>query len=931
MVDKRFIVGIDLGTTNSAVSYVDLESGERLPAAIRLFSIPQLNAPGEVSSQDILPSFLYLPGGHEIDPEAVRLPWSTPVAEGFVGLFAREQGARVPKRLVSSAKSWLCHGRVDRRAAVLPWGVDEGLPRVSPVAATAAYLRHIREAWNHRNGKDEALLLEDQSVVVTVPASFDEVARDLTVEAAESAGIPKFLLLEEPLAVFYSWLVRHEADWHEQVHPGELVLVCDVGGGTTDFTLITLREKEGVPEFERIAVGDHLILGGDNMDLALARLAEGRMQRGGKTAPLQLHRWQALCHRCRMAKEEILSGDAESRDITLVGEGRRVIGGTLTTALEREEVEHLILDGFFPLVTPDEDLSERQRRGMTELGLPYAQDPAVTRHLIRFLERHRQDIAQASEREMPYPDLILFNGGALKPGIIRDRIRQAIRSRFRLVDEGVPRVLENPHLDLAVAIGASYYGLVKAGHGVRVGSGSPRAYYLGLGAASGSGAQESAGGKAICLIERGMHEGADIRVPDRRFEVLANQPVHFQLFSSSFRTGDHVGDVIDVDETLTALPPIRTVIQFGKKGRETALPVQVEASYTEMGTLAIWCRSLLTEHRWRLQFQLRDADAAMPVADHAFLEESIVEEALGVIRETFAGRGEGPAPERLVKTLEEQIGKSKDRWPLSVIRRFADALMECPDARERSPEYEARWLNLLGFCLRPGFGDALDEHRLQKVWRFYNRGPFHANHPQVRPEWWCLWRRLAGGLTVAQQRQVAIDFAALVRPKKKKDQKKLPSQEHLELWMALANMERLAIPDKEFWARALLDGFNPKSVKPQYWWALARITAREPLYGPVDRVVPPKAVAAVVDTILASAWRNPKPVGAALAQMGRLTGDRTRDLDPDVIARMTAWLEPHDWASDWIRCLREVIPLAEQEEEALFGEALPAGIRLHQG
>jgi len=930
MVDKRFIVGIDLGTTNSAVSYVDLENGERLPAGIHLFAIPQLNAPGEVLAQDILPSFLYLPGGHEIDPEAVRLPWHTPAAEGLVGVFAREQGARVPKRLVSSAKSWLCHGRVDRRAAVLPWGVDEGLPRVSPVAATAAYLRHVREAWNHRWDYDEALLLEGQNVVVTVPASFDEVARDLTVEAAESAGIPKFLLLEEPLAVFYSWLVRHENDWHERVRPGELVLVCDVGGGTTDFTLITLREKEGVPEFERIAVGDHLILGGDNMDLALARIAEGRMQRGGRAAPLQLHRWQALCHQCRSAKEEILSGDAPSRSITLVGEGRRVIGGTLSTSLDREEIERVILDGFFPLVDPDEDLREPQRRGMTELGLPYAQDPAITRHLIRFLERHREDIARASGRETPYPDLILFNGGALKPAIIRDRIRQAVRCRFSLTDEGAPRVLENPHLDLAVAIGASYYGLVKVGRGVRVGSGSPRAYYLGLGTA-GRAEKDTEGGKAICLIERGMHEGADIRVPDRRFEVLANQPVHFQLFSSSFRSGDHIGDVIEVDETLTALPPIRTVIQFGKKARETAIPVQVEASYTEMGTLAIWCRSLLTEHRWRLQFQLREAEAAVPVADHAFLEESVVEGALSVIEETFTGTGQGPAPERLVKTLEEQIGKSKDRWPLSVIRRFADALMECPDARERSSEVESRWLNLLGFCLRPGFGDALDEHRLQKIWRLYNRGPLHTNHPQVRPEWWCLWRRVAGGLSVAQQRQVGIDFAALVRPKKKKDQKKLPPQEHLELWMALANMERLPAADKELWARILLEGFNPKSVKPQYWWALARITAREPLYGPVDRVVPPRAVAAMVDTILATDWRNPKPVGAALAQMGRLTGDRTRDLDPEVIARMVAWLEPHEWAHEWIRCLREVVPVAEQEEEALFGEALPAGIRLHQG
>ncbi len=621
----RYIVGIDLGTTNSSVAYADLSAGRvkrESRRQIEIFEIPQVSAPGEISHLKTLPSFLYLPGEHEVRKDSLTLPWSSD-GKVVAGAFARDQGARAPKRMVSSAKSWLCHDRVDRMAPILPWEADGDVEKLSPVAATSAYLRQIKEAWNHTREGDKDLYLEHQTVVVTVPASFDEVARALTLKAASQDGIENITLLEEPLAAFYSWLMKHEQDWDQLVRPGELVLVCDVGGGTTDFTLITLRAANGDPVFERIAVGDHVILGGDNMDLALARRLERRVKRKQK-GPLNIHQLQALCHQCRQAKEEILEGAARSKTLTLVGQGRRVIADAVSARLTQKEIEETILEGFFPLIGAGDALAEEPRRGMTEFGLPYAQDPAITRHLMRFLEQHRDDVAKVLGRETPKPDLILFNGASLKPPRIQGRIRAAVRHWFNEKDRRLPRILANPDLDLAVALGASYYGLAKKGYGVRVRSGSSRAYYLGVfvgvSIPEEEGARSRPPEKAICLVERGMAEGTKNELNDKRFYVLANQPVRFLLYSSSFRTGDRVGDVINVDHSLTPLPPLHTVIQFGKKAKGTSVPVKVEARYAEAGTLSLCCRSTRSIHRWRFQFQLRQEDQIGPVSDKDVFE-----------------------------------------------------------------------------------------------------------------------------------------------------------------------------------------------------------------------------------------------------------------------------------------------------------------------
>lgn len=925
--DKKYIIGIDLGTTNSAVSYVDLQQDQE--PQIKIFRIPQLTGPGEFSSLPVLPSFLYIPGQYDISKDAVITPWEKSARQGignFVGAFARDHGAKVPSRLVSSAKSWLCNGDVDRHARILPWGAGDDVPRVSPVQATAAYLDHIKHAWNSRKGDDEEQFLEHQVVIITVPASFDEIARDLTVEAAATAGLHDITLLEEPLAAFYSWLIRHEGTWDRYVKENELIFICDVGGGTTDFTLISLKERKGSPRFERFAVGDHLILGGDNIDIALAKQVESHI--GRQNIGLTPDRWKALCHQCRQAKEDLLGGLSESKRITLMGAGSRLIAGTVSFDLKRHVVEQTALEEFFPVIDANAPQPRKPPRSDPGLGLPLEGEPAITRHIAGFLTRHRGDVEKQLHRSDARPDLILFNGGSLKPVVIQDRIRAAIRRYFNEYGSEMPRILENPNPELAVAMGAAYYGLVKLGRGVRVGSGSARSYFLGIDrvAEDDRGPMEKS---AICLVERGLEEGSGIELADRRFEVLTNQPVSFDMYSSSFRSGDRCGDLVKIDDSLTPLPPIQTIVQYGKKGVQKTIPVRIEADFSEMGTLSLWCRSLVTDHRWQLRFQLRKSESVPDVAEMSVFEAAITDQARARVRQAFSDSSDKEALQVLANEIVDIVERPREKWPLAFIRTLSDDLLELSKARMLGPEYESRWLNLTGFCMRPGFGDGFDVHRMKTLWKLYLRGPIHAKHAQVRSEWWILWRRVAGGMKSGQQRQFLQDLVPFLTAKSQ-GKAKVSAQEQLEIWMALANMEQLFAKEKVKWGRVLISEIKPKKPKPQQFWALSRIGARQPLYGSVDRVIPPEEAASWIDALLSMNWRNPKPVGAALAQLARLTGDRARDIDAAVVQRIVDWMPKDDYFRTHKRLLTEIVPLEKQEESVIFGESLPTGILLRE-
>ena len=922
MVQKntKYIIGIDLGTTNSAVSYVDLEADTAKNKGIKLFKVPQLTGLGEVSPLSVLPSFCYIPGKYDIAEESIRLPWGTDEVN-FVGKFARDHGSKIPSRLVSSAKSWLCHSNANRRAKILPWGSGEDVNKISPVQATAAYLKHIRMSWNSTKDEDDEYYLENQQIIITVPASFDEVARDLTIEASKLAGLRNITLLEEPLAAFYSWLIKHEENWQDFIKPGELVMVCDVGGGTSDFTLITLRETEGTPRFERIAVGDHLILGGDNIDLTLARHIEKQFKQSGH---LSADRWKTLCHLCRQAKENILNEGVDSETITMMGEGSSLIGGTLTARLERSRLEQVVLEGFFPVIENHDSKAKKIQKGISEFGLPYETEPAITRHIGLFLEKHADDVKNILNKK-PFPDLILFNGGSLKSPLIQKRIQDSVCRWFDETSSNEPTILENPVPDLAVALGAAYYGLVKIGKGVRVGSGSARSYYLGFERKNGDGQNQKS---AFCIVERGVDEGSLITLPEKKFQVLANQPVSFDLYSSTYRSGDKSGDIVSIDDTLTPLPPIQTVIQFGQKGAKKEIPVQIEAEFSEMGILFLWCRSLSTSHRWRLQFQLRDTAGKPEVFDSEVFDSAIIDAAVSDIRIAFAANSDPAALIQLVKTISKTIGRTKEKWPLGLIRRLADELLDDISVKNYSAEHEIRWLNFVGYCLRPGFGDGMDEQRIQSLWKTYQQGIAFKKNPQVKNEWWILWRRVAGGLISGKQRQFIQDLRSVLLPKKG-TKVRISNQERIEIWMAVGNMERLTVKDKIEFGRQLLSELHPKKSRPPLLWALSRIGARELLYGPVDRVIPPIEIGRWITKILENEWSNSRPVGAALVQMSRKTGDRMRDLDQEILNRVIQWLQTMNMA-DEADFLTSVKPMATMEESKIFGESLPTGILLHE-
>jgi len=714
---KQYVIGIDLGTTNCAVSYVDVaalkntlvetKTAPDKDKIIKVFNVPQLTGHGEFTKIPVLPSFLYIPGEYDISKEVLKHPWKKR-EDLFAGSFARDHGSKIPSRLVSSAKSWLCNPLTDRKARILPWGA-EGVEKVSPVTATAEYLVHIRSAWNHFV-KDEDLFLENQFVVITVPASFNEEARDLTMEAVELAGFGQSVtLLEEPLAAFYSWLIRHEKDWQTQVGENDLILICDVGGGTTDFSLITLIETEGSPRFERLAVGDHLILGGDNIDLALAKIVEVRFQ---SESALNSDKWKILCHRCREAKERILNQGERSVRITLKGEGRALIAGTLSADLTRGDVETVLRGQFFADVLTDEFTEDDGGKEIADFGLPFEKEASVTKHIIRFLEQQRDAIKNILGKDEPMPDFILFNGGTLKPVLVQSRIKESVRRWFKTNDANKPVVLRNDRPELAVGVGASYYGLVKQGIGVRVGSGSPRSYYLGISTAS------EPGQKAVCVVERGLDEGSVIDLPDMEFEVRANQPVSFDVFSSSFRSGDVAGNIIPVDGSLTTMSPIQTIIRFGRDGERKQIPITMGAEYTEMGSLSMFCRSVVTDHQWKLQFQLRNSEPAPGASETEVYDDALIQRVCEQVESAFSRGGGDDGLKRITKTIEGIVGQRKGNWPLSFLRRIADQLLEIAEARSWSATHESRWLNLTGFCMRPGFGDAFDDERERRYGKY---------------------------------------------------------------------------------------------------------------------------------------------------------------------------------------------------------------------
>lgn len=854
----RFIVGIDLGTTNCSLCYLDCESPS---PRLTTFDIPQLVAPGETSARSLLPSFAYLPGDRELPDGALHLPWSTTTPHA-VGLFAREQGARIPERLVSSAKSWLAHAGVDRNRPILPWGSDLGAQMASPVTISACYLQHLRDAWNNSLGKlrdkdGTRCRLQDQTVILTVPASFDEAARTLTLQAAQLAELRHVTLLEEPLAAFYAWLARHQQDWKQLLQPGDIIAVIDVGGGTTDFSII---EIDANYTLIRKAVGDHLLLGGDNIDIALAHQAE----RAWKMR-LAHRQWTQLCQQCRQAKELLLGPNPpQSATVQITGQGSSILAGLKTFTFTRELVQEIVFDGFFASIPVDAPAPER-RHGLQELGLPYASDPVVTKHLLQFLRQAGPTLN--TPVPLAAPNKVLFNGGAMLPQVLRNHVLELMSTWL-----GGQSVIELPSDDpfLAVSHGAAAFAQARRGDAVKVHGGIAKAYFLKL--------QDQEQDRLLCVMPRDTDEEQVCTLP-QTFKLQTNTPVAFPLYSSATRLGDRLGDILDHDDdTLTSLPPLQTVLRYGKQDTRAVIEVQLSARLSTIGTLELWCQSTQTDHRFPLQFNLRATTAAASPGANVTLDDQKTATALQLIAQTLQDP-HSQAPGRLTRLLEDTLELPRNDWPAPFLRQVADLLLEHPDWRHASPQHDTRWFQLLGFALRPGCGAPGDENRIRKLWKLRDLGKkLHVNAGDAAA-WWIAWRRAAAGLSAGQQNQYAGMLANELIAKDGQTVLKKDTPATLETWRFLACLEKIPVSLKLRCLKALLLGTG--KLEDEAFWPVARLVARRLFAGPQDAVIP----AGQLQSLLPALLKKAKQSGArqhallALASAAQLTGIRTIDLD----------------------------------------------------
>lgn len=934
-VPARYLIGIDLGTTNSAVAYVDTNTAD---TRVRVFEVEQLVAPGEVAPRRQLPSFVYMASDIDLAPHETALPWrpappksadpqAAPVSMALrtvVGELARSQGARMASRMIASAKSWLCHPGVDRQAAILPWGDSDG-PKLSPINAQAQVLRHIREAWDHEFPNAP---FDEQEVLVTVPASFDEAARELTLQAATAAGYPPVVLLEEPQAAFYAW-IDEAHNKLGSLKGGERILVFDVGGGTTDFTLIEVDASgDG---FTRTAVGDHLLLGGDNLDLTLAKIVEQRVV-ARTSKKLDALQWHGLVHACRLAKETLLGDNPpETAPIVVQSRGAKLIGGTLRDEVSKKELEAVLFDGFFPLVAKDAQLA-RGRSGLQEFGLPYAADPAVTRHLATFLAR------QGADRV----DAILFNGGAMTPASLRARVIEQIAQW----QGSPPRELPSNMPEMAVAQGAAYYGLVRRGLATRIKGGTARAFYIGVDA---SGARrrvpttEAGGGGeparyAVCLAPPGLDDGARVQL-ERDFKLVTNRPVSFRLYSSSTREdkpgalvpiGDGKAETVDDGSDLLELPPIVTVLRA--RGR-SEVTVRLGIHITALGALEIYCVDTEPPNEtWKLAFDMRSG-ATAPTADTSSdsAPHPKTDEAKAKLKAAFAT---GAGLQTLTRDLETLFDTRRDEWSMNTARALFDALLDVANDRKKTADHEQRWLNLAGFLLRPGTGAPLDTWRTRMMWGVFNENLAYPKSEPGKLAWWIVWRRIAGGLAKGQQDQFYDRLAQLLLPSAKQAKKlaeaKPSKQELAEMWRAIASMERLPAHHKMKLGDELVARMETRKGRDDqvHLWALSRIGARVPLYGPLNLVVPPSKVKDWLTTMLSWDWPDIDKVGFQLAQLGRRTGDRTRDLDEATRAKLADAVRSMSGGDRAVVLVEQVVALEAVEERVALGDTLPAGLKL---
>ena len=1000
---SRYVVGIDLGTTNCAVAFIDTQSqavaanGSRGAAHVEIFRVEQMVDFQTSQFSDTLPSFHYELTAAESSQIHTRFQFLDGQHVSVVGAFARQRGIQMPGRCIASAKSWLCHALVDRTSELLPWSSDEGVKSLSPVQASQRYLEHIRRMWDREHPGQP---LFEQDVIVTLPASFDEVARRLTIQAATQAGLPNILLIEEPQAAFYAWLHRNQESWTTSMRPGQSILVCDIGGGTTDFTLIRVVQTDGVVSEEkssasrtsdtstnsvdlsrsvgeslqttfglhRVAVGEHLMLGGDNLDLALARTLEQQLLKDSPALDrLKPRQWDALKAQCRAAKETLLGSNPPAvYKMSLPGSGSKLIENTRTLSIELEWARRLLVDGFFGRVSLS-DRPNQNGEGFQEFGLPYAADPNVHRHLAAFLWEHRwagRDATaheQLNDHEAARPDWVLFNGGVLESTQIQDAIVDQIAEWFPsastagLSPAGLdsaqpeaarwkPGLLEGNRLDLAVAQGAAYFGLVRRGEGVRIDARLARAYYLLV---------EQSPPKAMCVMPANAMPLDKFRIDEHPFHLTIGQPVQFPLYQSSTNLIHAVGDIVPVDaQSMTAMPPIRTVLEMGNRKQQQSVPVVLESELSEIGTLSMNLVAAqpnmanseaplkANETSWKLEFDVRgassnEASVGSPNGLIETVQSNSVDVALQAMQEVF---GESPSvlPKQGVAHLAEQIGIPRREWSPTLLREMWRFLIEHPDYRKISAEHEARWLNMIGWCLRPGFGLAADDWRVSVTWRTVHNKLLHRTAANAS-ETIVLWRRISGGFTPGQQRALFQDCWPRIKPILSGGAQSQSSNTNvaIELMRLVGSLEWLTSEEKTMVAEQILPALNKKKLEPIHGpllWTLGRLGSRSPVYATLQQVVGASKVQSWTERLLGleHAWceRNVNPFSLCLMQMTRRTDDRYRDVSSEFRERVARRLTELQAPALYIDLILQGGGLDQASADSIVGEALPLGFRL---
>jgi molecular chaperone DnaK (HSP70) len=907
----QYLVGIDLGTTHTVVAYTNAAHHS---SEIHIFEIEQLVDLGQVAAKKLLPSVRYHPAKGELS--AADITFSPAGESAIIGEAARVLGAKTQGRFVTSAKSWLSHPSVDHSAAILPWGSDAETPKVSPLEASASYLTHIKTVWRHQFPNAP---LEQQTLVLTVPASFDESARSLTLLAAKKAGLHHLRLLEEPQAVCYDWLRRYSNTLKTALENVHLLLICDVGGGTTDLTLIKIESTEDLPKLTRIGVGDHLMLGGDNIDLALARLAETRLTSDHKK--LSAADLSQLLEQCRLAKETLLANNApESVKVTLLGGGSRLIGRSRSATLTREEVQQLALDGFFPL-SGLQELPDKKRSGVVEFGLPYPADPAISKHIAAFLNLHQQAASEALKNQSYVPDAILLNGGVFRSQPITQRLLTLLETW----GDKKPKLLENKHPELSVALGAVSYALAKRDQKLNIGGGSARSYFLLIDT------QNLDQKQGICILPRGSEEGDEIRLKNKQFALRLGQPVQFHLTATTGDKAYKAGDVTEInDDYFHSLPPLALAFDE-QEGSELEIIVELVATHTEIGTLQIQCVAINDQHqRWNVEFQIRQSSpqaSASELPNHYFEAEKKIQAVFGTRSKNINPK----AVKSLRADLEKCLNNTRNHWTPLLLRAFFKALLDGMKYRRRSEHHERVWLSLIGFCLRPGFGVPLDDWRIEQLWKIYSPGIQFVNEAQNWSEWWTLWRRIAGGLNVTAQTQIFEDLSRYLNPSSARQisiAKQIKKRGYEDMVRLAAVLERLPVDKKIQLGEWFLKRLQKVSEPKQTGWALGRIGSRVPFHGNNHQVIPPETVEGWLKQLMKQHWKKNPQACFAATLIARKSGDRVRDIDESLRQDIIAQLKLNKAPLSWIAMVEEVKALDEKEEKQIFGEALPPGLTL---